>query len=340
MSSAFAELGVCDEIVQGLDKIGWALPTDIQAEAVPLILGGGDVLMAAETGSGKTGAFCLPVIQIVNESKREKEPKSSSSRTPAGSVTCKLSMEERSDIVAVSPDGLQMQCRDFRIWGGCRSTWATKENAIGFYEVSCNDEGLSRFGFGTISCDLNLGTCPQGFGFGGTGKKSNRRQFDSYGEPFGQGDIIGCLIDRQRNEITFFKNGKDLGVAFQIPNSMNTEPLYAICCLKNAEVAVNFDGPFKFPPESGNVTAFGKLGLRVEFRIGKLQKNRDKSGISKQSGKKGCVNIFIRENRGIFYHYYHPKTRFHCTFCCWSRSFCEDRKYKGTSNGDYPRAFS
>lgn len=63
------------------------LPTDVQAEAVPLILGGGDVLMAAETGSGKTGkvfffkyhpkpkklsllnsgAFCIPIIQIVWE---------------------------------------------------------------------------------------------------------------------------------------------------------------------------------------------------------------------------------------------------------------------------------
>ena len=40
------------------------LPTDVQAEAIPLILGGGDVLMAAETGSGKTGAFCLPVLQV------------------------------------------------------------------------------------------------------------------------------------------------------------------------------------------------------------------------------------------------------------------------------------
>lgn len=36
------------------------LPTDIQSDAIPMILGGGDVLMAAETGSGKTGAFCLP----------------------------------------------------------------------------------------------------------------------------------------------------------------------------------------------------------------------------------------------------------------------------------------
>lgn len=43
------------------------MPTDIQAESIPLILGGGDVLMAAETGSGKTAAFCLPIIQIVWE---------------------------------------------------------------------------------------------------------------------------------------------------------------------------------------------------------------------------------------------------------------------------------
>ena len=48
-----------------------SLPTDVQSEAIPLILGGGDVLMAAETGSGKTGAFCLPVLQITWESLKE-----------------------------------------------------------------------------------------------------------------------------------------------------------------------------------------------------------------------------------------------------------------------------
>lgn len=51
----------------------YRLPTDVQAEAIPLILGGGDVLMAAETGSGKTGAFCLPVIQIVLETLKDIE---------------------------------------------------------------------------------------------------------------------------------------------------------------------------------------------------------------------------------------------------------------------------
>lgn len=55
-----------------------SLPTDIQAESVPLILGGGDVLMAAETGSGKTAAFCLPIIQIVWETLKDIESGKSS----------------------------------------------------------------------------------------------------------------------------------------------------------------------------------------------------------------------------------------------------------------------
>ena len=53
------------------DQIFFRLPTDVQAEAIPLILGGGDVLMAAETGSGKTGAFCLPVLQITWETLKD-----------------------------------------------------------------------------------------------------------------------------------------------------------------------------------------------------------------------------------------------------------------------------
>lgn len=50
-------MGVLPQIAKRLEELDWMLPTDVQAEAVPLILGGGDVLMAAETGSGKTGKF-------------------------------------------------------------------------------------------------------------------------------------------------------------------------------------------------------------------------------------------------------------------------------------------
>lgn len=63
----------------------YRLPTDVQAEAIPLILGGGDVLMAAETGSGKTGAFCIPILQIVWETLKDIE--SGKAYTKVGEAT-------------------------------------------------------------------------------------------------------------------------------------------------------------------------------------------------------------------------------------------------------------
>lgn len=69
--TAFENLGVMPEIGEMVNELGWMLPTDIQAESIPLILGGGDVLMAAETGSGKTAAFSIPVIQIVHETHQD-----------------------------------------------------------------------------------------------------------------------------------------------------------------------------------------------------------------------------------------------------------------------------
>ncbi|XP_076330992.1 ATP-dependent RNA helicase Ddx1-like [Tachypleus tridentatus] len=69
--TAFEEMGVLPEIGKAVEEMEWTLPTDVQSEAVQLILGGGDVLMAAETGSGKTGAFCLPILQIVWETLKD-----------------------------------------------------------------------------------------------------------------------------------------------------------------------------------------------------------------------------------------------------------------------------
>ena len=45
--SAFEELGVCPELIRACADLEWALPTPVQAEAVPLILGGGDVMVGA-----------------------------------------------------------------------------------------------------------------------------------------------------------------------------------------------------------------------------------------------------------------------------------------------------
>jgi ATP-dependent RNA helicase DDX1 len=121
-----------------------------------------------------------------------------------------------------------------------------------FFECTMRDSGLARVGVGSTAAALDLGTCPQGFGFGGTGKRSNNRRFDPYGEPFGSGDVIGVAVDlsTDRGTVRFLKNGVNLGEAFEIPPKVR--PLYPMVCLKNAEVSVNLGQTrFSFPPPAG-----------------------------------------------------------------------------------------
>ena len=93
---------------KAVEEMAWLLPTDVQAEAIPLILGGGDVLMAAETGSGKTGAFCLPILQITWESLKELQggrKKGSAGEGDAGvSESWQMSVFDRAPALAVSPE--------------------------------------------------------------------------------------------------------------------------------------------------------------------------------------------------------------------------------------------
>lgn len=59
----FKDLGIIDQLVEACDALGYKAPTPIQAEAVPLALQGRDLIGLAETGSGKTAAFALPILQ-------------------------------------------------------------------------------------------------------------------------------------------------------------------------------------------------------------------------------------------------------------------------------------
>ncbi|KAF5888622.1 putative ATP-dependent RNA helicase DDX47, partial [Clarias magur] len=62
-SKSFKDLGVTEVLCEACDQLGWKKPTKIQIEAVPVALQGRDVIGLAETGSGKTGAFALPILQ-------------------------------------------------------------------------------------------------------------------------------------------------------------------------------------------------------------------------------------------------------------------------------------
>eukprot|EP01079_Euglenida_sp_SAG-EU17-18_P005477 gene5477-5473_t len=63
--ATFASLGVVPELCQACDAAGYTSPTEIQQQALPVALQGKDVIGLAQTGSGKTAAFALPMLQTL-----------------------------------------------------------------------------------------------------------------------------------------------------------------------------------------------------------------------------------------------------------------------------------
>jgi ATP-dependent RNA helicase RhlE len=59
----FSELGLAEELVRAVTEHGYTTPTPIQAQAIPAVLSGGDLLAGAQTGTGKTAGFVLPILQ-------------------------------------------------------------------------------------------------------------------------------------------------------------------------------------------------------------------------------------------------------------------------------------
>jgi len=63
----FAEMNIIPAILKALIKENYTIPTPIQVQAIPAILAGRDLLGCAQTGTGKTAAFAVPIIQLLNE---------------------------------------------------------------------------------------------------------------------------------------------------------------------------------------------------------------------------------------------------------------------------------
>ncbi|MBS0220634.1 MAG: DEAD/DEAH box helicase [Proteobacteria bacterium] len=72
----FADLGLAEPLLRALNAAKYTHPTPIQAQTIPLLLDGRDVLGIAQTGTGKTAAFALPVLQRLSQSGRRAQPKS------------------------------------------------------------------------------------------------------------------------------------------------------------------------------------------------------------------------------------------------------------------------
>ena len=65
----FESLNIIDPILKSLQEEGYTTPTPIQAEAIPIILQGTDLLGCAQTGTGKTAAFAIPILQLLSANK-------------------------------------------------------------------------------------------------------------------------------------------------------------------------------------------------------------------------------------------------------------------------------
>lgn len=70
MENKFISIGVSPEIVKALDDLGFNTPTNVQEMAIPKVLDKKDLIVMAKTGSGKTGAFGIPVLQSVDSTSK------------------------------------------------------------------------------------------------------------------------------------------------------------------------------------------------------------------------------------------------------------------------------
>ena len=67
LSPNFNDLGLAEPILRAINDAGYTTPTPIQAQAIPKVLTGGDLLAGAQTGTGKTAGFTLPILHILSQ---------------------------------------------------------------------------------------------------------------------------------------------------------------------------------------------------------------------------------------------------------------------------------
>ena len=103
MTTSFAELGLNEHILRGVESLGFNEPTPVQAQAIPVILSGRDVVASAQTGTGKTAAFAFPTLQLVAQYAPAPEAAPAPDAAPAAG--------ESPDSDAASPEPLSPSAR-------------------------------------------------------------------------------------------------------------------------------------------------------------------------------------------------------------------------------------
>ncbi len=95
----FKSLGLSTSLLHAIEKVGYDTPSPIQEKAIPVILKRKDVLASAQTGTGKTAGFVLPILQILSE---EKQPKRRPVRSLILTPTRELAAQIQENVIAYS----------------------------------------------------------------------------------------------------------------------------------------------------------------------------------------------------------------------------------------------
>lgn len=109
----FKKIGLCDELVQGILATGYTAPTEVQAEAIPLGIAGKDMICCAQTGTGKTAAFVLPILNRIALS--GKKTKNKKVRSLIITPTRELAMQINESVRGY---GRFIKMRSIAIYGG------------------------------------------------------------------------------------------------------------------------------------------------------------------------------------------------------------------------------
>ncbi|CAK0899358.1 unnamed protein product, partial [Prorocentrum cordatum] len=109
--------------------------------------------------------------------------------------------------------------------------------AVRMPETKPQNQNICRLGFSLPLTSLFLGDTADGWGYGGTGKKSHNNNFSDYGGPFRVGDVIGAIVDCDQGTISFMKNGQFMGVAFDnVPPTVMQTGIFPHILMKNVRV--------------------------------------------------------------------------------------------------------
>lgn len=119
---SFNTLGLRDEILTAISEAGYTEPTPIQQQAIPVVLEGRDLMACAQTGTGKTAGFTLPILQLLsqeNRSNRSKNNDKRSSRRPVRALilspTRELAAQIHENLLAYSR---HLKLRSLVVFGG------------------------------------------------------------------------------------------------------------------------------------------------------------------------------------------------------------------------------